>query len=120
MNIPDSDNIPDHIDIHNSDNIPNDLINVDSDSSLSGRMNFPDSDDKPSDAMDVVETSHAGKMAILADSDSDSIPDHISLSSESSKGMRQSVDRLVGFKRDVKTGQFTAESFAHFPDAFLD
>ena len=120
MNIPDSDDIPDHIDIYDSDNIPNELINADSDSSPSEGMTFPASDDKPSDAMDVVETSPAGKMAVSADSDSDSIPDHICLSSESSKGMTESVDHLVRVKRDVKTGKFTAQSFAHFPDDFLD
>lgn len=120
MSIPDSDEIPDHIDIYESDNDPNELVNADSDSSSSERMTFPASDDKPSDAMDVVETSPAGKMAISADSDSDSIPDHISLSSESSKGMTESVDHLVGVNRDVKTGKFTAKSFAHLPDDFLD
>lgn len=115
IHIPDSDDIPDHIHIPDS---PALHIIPESESGPS-KQYFTNSDDNLDDAMDVVVSDDEGKMMIPDDSDSDSIPDHIHLSSESSMGMKQSVEGLDGTNTDVKTGRFTAESFAHLPDDFL-
>ena len=117
IHIPDSDDIPDHIHIPDS---PVHHIIPESRSGLSEQIYIPDSDNNQDDAMDVVVSDDGGKMTIPDDSDSDSIPDHIRLSSESSKGMKESVEGLDGTNSDVKTGRFTAESFAHLPDDFLE
>ena len=84
--MPESDDTPDHIDIANSDGIPDHLILPDSDSSHSGQIHFPLSDDE----MDVVSDEPSAQpnaksdteipMSVAnTDSESDSIPDHIVL-----------------------------------------
>ena len=116
---PDSDDIPGHIDIPDSDDIPNHLIILDSDSRPSDQIYFPALDDD--DAMDVVNsdesTSPQGvRIIVTTDSDSDDIPDHIILSSESANATTPAVGGLGNENR----GRFTAASFAHYTDEFLD
>src|SRR6266498_5951285 len=84
--MPESDDTPNYIDIADSDGIPDHLILLDSDSSHSGQIHFPLSDDE----MDVVSDEPSAQpnaksdtkipMSVAnTDSESDSIPDHIVL-----------------------------------------
>ena len=107
------DEYPDHIDI-NSDDIPDHVVLPDSDSGPSSQVNFPVSDEELSDPMDV------DMQMVDTDSDSDSsIPDHIVLSDPSGSPIGRS-EATGAFGRDANTGRFTAASFANFTDDVLD
>ena len=116
ISVPDSDDIPDHMSIPDSDHNPDHGMTVDSDSvSSSSQIHFPVSDE--GSLMDVVGSDEHN-------SGSDTIPDQILLSpSGSPMAARQPTVRLQLLprinRRDNK-GRFTADSFANFPDEFLD
>jgi hypothetical protein len=107
----DSDHIPGHIDIPDSDSVP--------DSSTSDEIfEFPVSDDHESDAMDVVGSNEPDIPTSVASSDSGSdliFPESpVTTRSIGAPGM------IVGIQRDSNTGRFTAASFVNFPDDLLD
>ena len=105
----DSDDIPGHIDIPNSDSVP--------DSSPSLEI-FPVSDDRESDAMDVVGSNEPDFPMSVASSDSGSDP--VLPQSPVTTRSIGAPGTMVGIQRDSNTGRFTAASFASFTDDLLD
>jgi hypothetical protein len=114
----DSDSIPDHTNIHQSND---QLILPNSDSSVASELNFPVSDGED-DAMDVVRSDEQDIPMPPANADSGSDSEDI-VFPESPVAMRRSNVRAGGMaaiERDPNTGHFTAASFANFPDELLD
>jgi len=135
IEIPDSGEIPDHIEVSGSDdprhidipNSPGILMIPESESSASSDIYVHDSDD----AMDVVppdeqtgaSANNSGTIVIDNDTSSDSVDDHIELSSDhpNSPDHEMSDSAVIGrFGKDPATGRFTAASFANVPDDMVD
>ena len=106
--VADSDDIPGHIDL------------FDSSLQSASKMDFPVSDDEDS-VMDVVEEDTAMS---VHNSDSDSDLDlNIIIFLESPLATREPVGGssvMIGVQQDQNTGQFTAASFAHLSNKFLN
>ena len=110
--IPSSESVdmPYQIDVSDSDNIP--------ESSTSSEISFPVSDDHGSDVMDVVRSDEHDIPMSAADTDSGS--DVVFPESPIATRSIGVSGAMVGIERDPNTGQFTAASFANFPDELLD
>jgi hypothetical protein len=104
----DSDDIPGHIDIPDSDAVPT--------SSTSSEI-FPVSDNHGSDAMDVSSDEHDIPMSGAG---SNSGSDHLLPESPVTTRSVGAQGMMVGIQRDSNTGRFTAASFANFSDDLLD
>jgi hypothetical protein len=117
------DDYPDHIDISESDSVPDSGDNPASHRLLespSSDIYFPLSDES-SHSMDVVRSDMEIPMS-ENDTDSESecsIPSRI-VWSESPMSTRQSIGGSGVMERDANTGRFTAASFANFSDELLD
>lgn len=107
--IPQSDDIPDHIDIPIS-RAPS-----------PSHMQFPVSDDETSNAMDVVLSDDIEMPMSVGSTDSGSdLDDIVFPGSPIMTGQSSYVPDVVAINRDPTTGRFTAASFANFPDELLD
>jgi hypothetical protein len=106
--IPQSDDIPDHIDIPICPPSPS-------------HMQFPVSDDETSNAMDVVLSDDIEMPMSVVSTDSGSdLNDIVFPGSPIMTGQSPYVPDVVAINRDPTTGRFTAASFANFPDELLD
>src|SRR6266540_1841488 len=125
--MPESNDTPDDIDIADSDGIPDHLILPDSDSSHSGQIHFPLSDDEmdgvsdePSAQPNAESDTEIPMSVANTDSESDS---NIILprdTAESPMATWRVIGGLGAFTRDPNTGRFTPASFSIFSDQVLD